>query len=585
MNLINIAFLAWELAVQGATASAPPDSIRTLRDAARRAEVVFERLSRQLAPIRWGGLDGGQCDEHVGRFCLIYDSGRLPDPAPEPVPVIEARRVAIEALRRSFTFLPADFETAGPLVRYLIEDDRADEAVPAARLFFAESRDSIWGPLLVGFSLHAARRDTTAERYFSIALPRLEPAEQARIDALDWLLGAADRRAYRKLEEEARKSFAEKLWRFSDPLYLTPGNERRNEHLTRHVWSRILAHTPVVRDMVRWGEDLEQLTVRYGIPSSKTRSPGWGATEGSLVEHYDPDQLAWVPEDLLTRGPEPTPVPGAAWSLDATRNRSGYAPATLRRLTAMHHQVSRFPAADGAVLRVDGLFVADSVSAGKPTLQTGFRVMDTMFATVIDRASERELLADSLNVAFEAYLQPGEYVYSLEALEPDTRHAMRARYATAIDSAAAGLRVSDPVITRAWRGRSPDGRGDAAFEPVPRLSFSREDTVGIYAEVHGLPPGRASFDVRLSIEPASRASLPIRIASWIGDRLGLHSPAPPPRLQWSTEWSADGPAILAVDLFLNDVRNGVQVVVLDVVDPRSGRTTTSRRILLIEPGS
>ncbi|MCI0432446.1 MAG: hypothetical protein L0271_02180, partial [Gemmatimonadetes bacterium] len=359
--------LAWLLVAVQAVPSqglASADSIRKLRETARRAEVRFERLARSMAPVRMGGSDGSRCDERIGRFCLIYDSGRLPDPAPEPMAVTEARRTAIEALRHAFSHLPGDFETAGPLIRYLIEDDRADEAVPAARLFFAESRDSIWGPLLVGFALHAAQRDTAATRFFDLALPRLDEKERARIADVEWLLGHPDRGAYRRLDAPAKHAFRQRLWRLSDPLYLTPGNERANEHIARHVWSRILAHTPIVHDMVRWGDDLEQLTVRYGIPSSRTRSPGWGLTEGSLTEHYDPDQLAWVPEDLLTRGPNRTPPPGEPWELDAKRNRSGYAPATLRRLRPLRHQVSRFPHGRSWILRVDAAFGGDSAATG-----------------------------------------------------------------------------------------------------------------------------------------------------------------------------------------------------------------------------
>ncbi len=575
------AVLLLALAAAQATAARPvdADSIRRLRDVARRAEVRFERLSRSMAPIRLGGGDGSRCDERIGRFCLIYDSGRLPDPAPEPVAVVDARRTAIEALRHAFSWLPGDFPTAAPLVRYLIEDDRAAEAVPAARLFFAESRDSLWGPLLVGFALHAAGRDTAAERYFAIALPRLEPAELRRIYSVEWLLGAADRGAYRKLDPAERRVFEERLWRMSDPLYLTPGNERRNEHLARHVWSRILSHTPVVQDMVRWGEDLVQLTVRYGIPNSRTRSPGWGTSRGSLTEHYDPDQLAWVPEDLLTGGPLPTPAPGEPWELEATRSRSGYAPVTVRRVRAMPHQVSRFPGPDGAVLRVDGVFLSDSAADGR-TVMTGLRVLDGVFETVTDRAEDRRLDRDSLRFGFEAALATGEYVYSIEALDPEREAAARARYAVRIDTVGSGPMLSDPVITQPWRGAVPTGRSDPRFQPAAFLSFPAADTIGIYAEVAGLTPG-SPFQVRLSLERGDRPSLAGRVVSWIGDKLGLHDPAPPPRLEWAATARPDGTGLLAVDLFLDPSDSGLKVVALQIVDPTTGKAADSRRTIRI----
>ncbi len=301
----------------------PEDSLEEIRSVARRAEASFERLARRMAPVRLGGSDGSRCDEIVGRFCLIYDSGSLPEPEPEPGRVIDARRAAIEALRHAFSYLPADFETAAPLVRYLVEDERAVEAVSAARMFALVTSDSIWGPLLLGFALHAAGNDTAAAQQFDAALGRIEQEEADHIRDVECLLGAGDRARYDDLDEGAQRGFEARLWALADPLYLTPGNERRNEHISRHVWSRILARTPIVTDMVRWGSDLEQLTVRYGTPTSRTRSPGVGLREGGLTEHYGPDQLAYVPEDLLTRGYPPTPLPDAPWELANTHSRSG----------------------------------------------------------------------------------------------------------------------------------------------------------------------------------------------------------------------------------------------------------------------
>lgn len=101
----------------------PPDSVDRLRRAAQRAEANFERLSRRLIPIRWSS-SGSDCDEIVGRFCLTWDSGRPADPVPEDGRVIDARRDAIEALRGAYSYLPGDFDTSAPLVRYLVEDGR-----------------------------------------------------------------------------------------------------------------------------------------------------------------------------------------------------------------------------------------------------------------------------------------------------------------------------------------------------------------------------------------------------------------------------------------------------------------------------
>src|SRR5690606_41904254 len=101
---------------------------------------------------------------------------------------------------------------------------------------------------------------------------------------------------------------------------------------------RILARAPVVHGMVRWGDDLQQLTVRYGVPYSRTRTASTMTRESSIIEHFDPNQLADVPEDLLTRGPPPPPPPGETWALANPRARSGDRKST--RLNSSHVKIS-----------------------------------------------------------------------------------------------------------------------------------------------------------------------------------------------------------------------------------------------------
>ncbi|NIU78285.1 MAG: hypothetical protein GWN71_33440, partial [Gammaproteobacteria bacterium] len=81
--------------------------------------------------------------------------------------------------------VPGDVEVAGPLVRYLTEDGRAREAVSAARAFAWASADSTWGPLLVGFALHANGEDAEASAAFERALARMPVEERREIQVLD----------------------------------------------------------------------------------------------------------------------------------------------------------------------------------------------------------------------------------------------------------------------------------------------------------------------------------------------------------------------------------------------------------------
>src|SRR5690606_24560623 len=151
----------------------------------------------------------------------------------------------------------------------------------------------------------------------------------------------------------------------------------RAEHIFRHVYGRILERAPVVHGMVRWGDDLQQLTVRYGAPYSRSRTRGTIMREGSLIDHFDPEQLAYLPEDLLTRGPPPPPLPGETWPLENPRSRSGHAPVGVRKLIPLDHQLTVFPHGDAWLVRVDAAMPLDSAAAGNTAARTGLFLLDS----------------------------------------------------------------------------------------------------------------------------------------------------------------------------------------------------------------
>jgi hypothetical protein len=66
--------------------------------------------------------------------------------------------------------------------------------------------------------------------------------------------------------------------------------------------------------------------------------------------------------------------------------------------------------------------------------------------------------------------------------------------------------------------------------------------------------------------------------SWLGQRLGLSSPSPPPRVSWEASAPA-GRVIVATDVRLDGLDSGNYVIVLDVADLTTARRTTTRRII------
>jgi hypothetical protein len=508
----------------------------------------------------------------------------------------------VEALRRAFAAAPGDLRVAGALVRYLVEDGRPEEAVSAAEAFAWATEDSTWKSLLVGFGLHARGDDVAALAQFQEGLARLPPEERRRFERVDVLLAHAEESLYRKLDEAEQERYERDLWIIADPLYLTPGNEARAEHYARHVWARLLSQAPVVFGMVPWGRDLDELTLRYGVPAGRERViTGW-SFDTQIVERFDPDQLAFVPERLRTEGVPETPAPGDPWPLENPRARSGLAPVTIRRMVPFAHQVTRFPAGDAVVLRVDGALVLDSVavdSAGaNKRVSAALFVLDSAFNHVAERRKSLVLAGDTLHVSFEEILPPGRYVYSLEALEETTRFAGRARYSVnlasdsspaslalpASDSSASSLALSDPLL--AWpygHAPLPRERSAPSLRPRASLELGPSDTVGIYAEVSGLAAagdGATHYRIEVSMRRTDAAGI-TRAVRWLGRLLGLAGPDRAPRVSWEGAGEPGHTEALAVDLDLGNLDPGLYVIELAVHDLVAGTRRDSRKAIRI----
>lgn len=576
-----------------APAQISPDSAQALRDLAQRAEKQYEYLLRRMAPVRLGGhRSSSWCDETIGRFCLTFQSGGDDSRRPDTTvagKVISARQLAVDMLRRAFSGLPGDIATAAPLLRYLVEDGRAEEAVAAARTFAWASGDSAWGPFLIAYSLHAAVDDSLAEVYFQRGLMHLPEEDREQFQRVDYLLDYEEQDVYRKLSDEEKRVYEAALWRIGDPLYLTPGNERYVEHLSRHVWSRILAGAPLAFRMHRWGDDLEELTVRYGVPTSRERVLGDLFQSESLVEYYDPDQLAYLPETLYTRGVPPTPPPGMRWDLDRERARSGYRPRTIRVIRPMTLQVSRFPLPDreGGVLRIDAIVELDDDAEEAARARTGLFILDSVYQPHLEVLGETAISRSKVRLSTEVELDPGRFVYSMELFEDSTRFAGRARHGVEIPGYRLdGPAISDPVIGAPYgRDPLPLSRHDDHLRPLASLIFEPDETIGLYAEVHRLAPGRddqSHFKVSLTVGKAETPSLLARAWGWIGRKIGVAKPDETPRLAWEGSAPAGQPAVLAVDLPLDGLKPGLWAIELHLTDLVTGEEVASSRVIRVE---
>lgn len=577
-----------------------PDSVEALRKEAERAERAYEILLRRLAPETRSWSSGGQCDEIVGRFCLRFGEGEPPPMPPEPEGVDNARSRAVETLRGAFSAAPGDPHIAGVLLRFLVEDSREEEAISAARTFAWATEEKAWGHMLLGFTLHYAGQDSAAGREFDQAIAAFDEEDRERFTDIGVLLDYDERRLYEDLEDGEQRRYEAEFWRLSDALYLLPGNSGRNEHLTRWVWSRLLSEAPRVSGSHRWGGDLEELTLRYGVPKGRERirSTSLLYDQSSLsqrmVERYDPDQLALVPTSLRTEGMEPAPTPGDSAEIGRRRARTRHNPPSLRRLVPLGHQVSRFPVGDSVTVRVDAALPLDSVAldpeSEKPAgdrIDAALFLLDERYEPAGRLVRSLDLRGDTIPLALELTVPAGEYVYSLEALEPGSLLAGRARHPVELtapeeDSPA----LSDILVSHAFGDAAlPDSREHATLRPRHDLVLPEAETLGIYAEVHGLridADGGGLYRADLSVHDADDPSAPVRAIRWLGRTLGITGEPTRPRIAWEAATEGDGPGIIAVDLDLADLGTGLYVLQLEITDLVSQSSAQTRRIFRIE---
>ncbi|HEX2165947.1 MAG TPA: hypothetical protein VHG09_01795 [Longimicrobiales bacterium] len=562
-------------------AALPPDSVEALRESARDAEARFERLSRWMAPLSWSSGAAYECDEIVGRFCLRFDStGARPESlGDEAARVIDARREAVESIRRYFAAAPHERSAAGPLVRLLIRDGRAGEAASAAGAFAALSRDTLWGELLQGLARHAAGEHDRAERHFIVALHHLSGEERRTWLDPEWLLDPGERRRVRRLGESARSDYQRRFWLLADPFWLTPENERWNEHIARHVKARLLADVPTVTGMVSWGRDLDELMVRYGSPTAHARQAGAGLAGGGMVEYWDTAQRAFAPT-ALTNGVPQQPQPGERPLLYAATARSAYTMQRVGRVIELEHQVTRFLRGDSVVLRIDAALPCEAGAAPDAPPRAGVFVYDSAFTSRVQVNPPVRLVGDTARLTAFISTVPGPVVYSAEMLGDSLSNAGRARYALNAHVPGAGPVASDLLVSRPFPDAdAPERLDDPRLRPFESLIFQPGDTLGVYAEVYRLDRA-GPIEIEVALESAERPSLLGRFANWIGRGLGLVEAGEDPRVGWRGE-AADERYIVALNVPLPTDRDGLQDLVLRITDSGSGEVTESRRRILL----
>ncbi len=563
---------------------APQDPVRPIRRAAERAAFVYESLLRRRAPSRLGG-GSWECDEVIGRFCFHFTDDDDSPSHPEHPDIPAARRRAVAAYRSWFSLQPGEQQAAAPLLRYLVDDDRASEAVAAARTHAWAADRTPESLLLLGMALHEAGRFAGAEAVFDSARSALPAEERERLDDVGMLLEPAERSAYEGLEDGARETYHARFWAFADPSLGDQGNERRSAHYARHAWAMILADAPRTAGMVSWGRDTEEILLRYGRPTSRERIRPplgrLGRTDLSMVETFDPNAVSFVPPALLTAGVSRLPLPGVKQELERDTVRSSYAPVVLRHTRGLMVQAARFEEAGGGRLVVAGVLRPDTADPRAVEPVGRLVVMDSL-GREVGRAPGRTRIDDSGDVEVRAdlALEPGSYVFRLEVDDDSVGLAGWAQ-------APIEIRIPTPpglsdLLIAAPRDTLPEDRSE--LDPLADLVVEPGSQVLVWAEAAGLarPTREARFAVEWWVEGAEPGGFVGRALRWLGRQIGLGGPDDPVRVRWE-DARTNQPVPIAFTLDLAGMDPGLYRLALTLTDRATGRTATVERLFRVDP--
>ena len=597
-------------ALQRQPEQGPPIDSAGVRKEAEEAQARFERIRRDLLPYVWGG-GSRQCDERIGRFCFWYDEDDDDwTPLPDSPDLVEARGDLLDTLAAAAHLLPADEWILGQRIRYMAEGGRWEEAARVARA--CGGADPWWCSVLQGFSLHGAGRYEAALERFHDGLEAMDPEEARRwrdpsvlLDGRgsDVLEDAADADADAESEASvvpagAWEKVRTRVWTLADPLYLVSGNDRESEHYARLTFSKMHEGAQNAWRM-RWGDDLEELTVRYGWDRGWERVRRDIRLTGgplSVIGHQLPGGKGFTPPGRVLEVPSGT-VPGA-WVPDEKRPRSAHVPAYAPTLLPGVAQVAVFHRGDSILVAAATEVPArpDAVSAGpinwlpprndvldegpiawpQPALldgpeQTGLFLVDDGGRVSGTTGGLRE-------GAFHLTVPAGRYLVSVEAWAPEDGLGGRVRHGITTEVIPDDLATLSDLILLSPGDSLPQALVSAL--PVMKSStrLKPDSLIVLGWEVFGLGWRQEDVSFELSFYEEGESFFG-RIGRWFG----FGGREEPLRLEWSEPAPPDvGHWFRSVEVTIPMVNPGDYVFRLGITTPGREEMVRTRVVEIIE---
>jgi tetratricopeptide (TPR) repeat protein len=561
------------------TRALDPDSM-LLADTARVWRREFEAFRSRN--FQRGGVRV-RCDEQVGQTCLAYvDDVRFT--LREPASVDSARRALLAKLAAASESLPGDEWIKSQRIRYLVEAGRLDRALALARGCGLTTR--WWCDALAGYVLHLQEDFQGADSAFAAAL-RAMPVEGRRwwTDIAIFLDGEL-RRDYESSFGTQRDSLECRFWWMADPLYLTPFNDRRTEHMARNVIGWLQRQAPSGHGLGD-AETRRQIVLRHGWPLGWVVS-GQTRNRRRISAVYAGHRRQFLPRPGFILDPSSI-VPGE-WSIDRYHVRMAeespvgerdeprsaapfetYAPTYLSSFTILEHQLAVFPRGDSAVVVAACDQSADPAWLEAPVQVGLFLARDELTQPVVVEPD-----GDEPRGVLSATVGADPRLLSLEVFSEQGRRAARVRY---------GLRprrlerfqfaVSDLLIT-SGDSPLPESLGSAIPRTRGSLRVLAGEKLGLYWEVYGLGPDAETATVHLALHKVGEGRLgrlqEVELAENPPLSLGWDEVVPAYTRAW--------PRSLAVDL-PEDLIPGIYAFYLEV-GARGREPVRSVRALLVE---
>ena len=524
---------------------------------ARDLQAKFERRRRQMLPRFYTGTA-----DHcliVGRFCEWHPNLSDYVVPEEGKNIIRARAELLRNLEKASAELPGDDWIMGQRIRYLTEghDPSAAEVARSCRA------SRWWCDALLGLALHVNGNYAGADSAYSAALDGMPSPMRCHWLNLAPLLDDDIRGTYKKMSCGQREAADARIWWVADPLFMTPGNERRTEH-----FSRVL-HTALQQDAANtygssWGGDLAELILRFGWAEKWTQQPSqsmYPESKAAIAGHErEPGYhffLTQQPPDSLAL------IVDSVFDIYQFPPREQYAPVYTRAFVRLDAQVARFRRGDSTKVVAAYDVSADTIFGRRKFAAALIAMGDAETAP-----SKTELAQSPAKNVLVVSTPWKEQLIGVELMANDSAGAARWRSGFAeIPLDSGRISVSDLLFVDG----APSLPGDLD-EAIPRAhggtTFSRDRKIGLFWELYGRTPADSALPISLTITPLNESLLrrtfrALRIAPQLS----------PLNIRWQENGSSGVLSARSVLLDLSLVPAGKYAVKLEVGNSPTAATS------------